>query len=39
MFQPWLAHSYPGVTLAQLYAGDWSLSGYVAMADYIRSEE
>jgi hypothetical protein len=36
MFQPWLAHLFPGVTLASLEAGYWSLSGYVAMADFAR---
>lgn len=38
MWQPWLAHSYPGVTMNQLYRGEWSLAGYVAMADYIKPE-
>lgn len=37
MFQPWFAHMFPGVTLADLYAGNWSLSGYVAMADFARA--
>lgn len=37
MFQPWLAHLFPGVTLAQLQAGAWTLSGYVAMADFARN--
>jgi hypothetical protein len=36
MYQPWLAHLFPGVTLEQLEAGYWSLSGYVAMADFAR---
>jgi hypothetical protein len=36
MYQPWLAHSFPGVTIADLEAGYWSMSGYVAMADYAR---
>jgi hypothetical protein len=36
MFQPWLAHNYPGLTMQELEAGNWSLSGYVAMADYIK---
>ena len=31
MYQPWLAHYFPGVTLEQLEQGYWSLSGYVAM--------
>jgi len=37
MWQPWLTHTFPGVTLGQLLAGDWTLGGYVAMADYARS--
>jgi hypothetical protein len=36
MFQPWLAHLFPGVTLERITAGDWTLSGYVAMADFAR---
>lgn len=38
MLQPWLAHTFPGVTLDQLQAGNWSLSGYVAMADHVREQ-
>jgi hypothetical protein len=37
MYQAWLAHLFPGVTLAELEAGYWSLSSYVAMADLARS--
>ena len=36
MYQPWVAHHYPGITLQQILLGEWSLSGYVAMADYIK---
>lgn len=36
MYQPWLAHLFPGVTLEQLHAGYWSLAGYVAMADFAK---
>jgi hypothetical protein len=36
MYQPWLAHSFPGVTLEQLERGYWTLSAYIAMADYVR---
>jgi hypothetical protein len=36
MYQPWLAHTFPGATLEQLQNGYWTLSGYVAMADYHR---
>jgi len=36
MFQPWLAHWFPGVTLEQLERGYWSLDGYVAMLDFVR---
>jgi hypothetical protein len=36
MFAPWLARHYPGVTMEQLAKGYWSMSGYVAMADYIK---
>lgn len=39
MWQPWVARYFPGVTLAELQAGSWTLSGYVAMADLIRSDE
>ncbi len=39
MFQPWLAHFYPGVTLDQLYEGQWTVSGFVGMRDYIRGQE
>jgi hypothetical protein len=38
MFQPWLAHYFPGVTLAQIEAGSWTLSGYVEMADFARDQ-
>jgi len=38
MYQPWLAHTFPGVTLQQLQAGWWTLAGYVAMADYARGD-
>jgi hypothetical protein len=37
MFQPWLAHLFPGVTLPLLEQGYWSLSGYVAMADFAKT--
>jgi len=36
MYQPWLAHTFPGLNLQQLQQGYWTLSGYVAMADYAR---
>lgn len=36
LYQPWLAHFYPGITLAALEAGYWSMSGYVALADFVR---
>jgi hypothetical protein len=36
MYQPWLAHYFPGVTLEQLEQGYWTLSSYVAMADFAR---
>lgn len=36
MYQPWLAHFFPGVTLLALEEGYWSMSGYVAMADLVR---
>jgi hypothetical protein len=36
MFQPWLAHHFPGLTMQQLLDGYWTLGGYVAMADYAR---
>lgn len=39
MYQPWLAHLFPGVTLATLYAGDWTLHGYVAMHDVAKTRE
>ena len=38
MFQPWLARHYPGLTLEQLQRGNWTLSGYVAMHDYIKAD-
>jgi len=38
MYQPWLAHNFPGLTLQQLQAGYWTLSGYVAMADYAKGD-
>jgi hypothetical protein len=37
MWQPWLAHLFPGVTLQQLEQGYWTLSGYVAMGDFARN--
>jgi hypothetical protein len=36
IYQPWLAHWFPGVTLGQLEAGQWTMAGIVAMADYVR---
>jgi hypothetical protein len=39
MFTPWLAHWFPGVTLRQLERGDWSLAGYVALADYVKESQ
>jgi hypothetical protein len=36
IFQPWIAHLFPGVTIAQLEAGYWSMSGIVEMADYAK---
>ena len=39
MFQPWLAHWYPGVTLPLLEAGYWSVSGYVAMHDSTKAAQ
>lgn len=36
MFQPWLAHVFPGVTMRVLYDGDWTLSGFVAMGDLAK---
>jgi hypothetical protein len=36
MYQPWLAHLFPGVTLASLEQGSWSMSSYLAMADFAR---
>lgn len=38
MWQPWVAHYFPGLTLQQLEAGYWSLSGYVAMYDFVSKE-
>jgi hypothetical protein len=38
MWQPWLAHHFPGVTLQQLEQGWWTLGGYVAMADFVRAQ-
>src|SRR5262245_6051056 len=36
MYQPWLVHVF-GVTLAELEAGAWSLSSYVAMGDFAKA--
>jgi len=36
MFQPWLAHWFPGVTMEQLERGYWSMAGYVGMRDYAK---
>ena len=36
MYQAWLAHYFPGVTMRHLTDGYWTLSGYVAMADLAR---
>jgi hypothetical protein len=36
MFQPWLAHWFPGVTIEQLEQGYWSMELYVGMIDYAR---
>ena len=36
MFQPWLAHWFPGVTIEQLEQGYWSMELYVGMVDYAR---
>jgi hypothetical protein len=37
MWQPWLAHNFPGVTLQQLVEGWWTMGGIVAMADYVKA--
>jgi hypothetical protein len=37
MYQPWLAHYFPGLTLEQLQLGYWSLSTMVAMSDFAKS--
>lgn len=37
MYQPWLAHYFPGVTLEQLVRGNWTLGGIVAMHDFAKS--
>jgi hypothetical protein len=36
MYQPWLAHYFPGVTLLQLEQGYWSLGTYIAMHDSVK---
>jgi hypothetical protein len=36
MFQPWLAHLFPGLTLRELHDGNWTLSGFVGMGDLAR---
>jgi hypothetical protein len=36
MYQPWVAHWFPGVTLEQLEQGSWTLAGWVAMGDFVR---
>jgi hypothetical protein len=36
MYQPWLAHWFPGVTIQQLEQGYWTMGGYVAMLEYVR---
>jgi len=36
MYQPWLAHLFPGLTLEQLAQGYWTLGAYVGMAEYAR---
>jgi hypothetical protein len=36
MWTPWLAHLFPGVTVPELEAGNWTMAGYVAMLDMAR---
>jgi hypothetical protein len=36
MYQAWLAHLFPGLTLEQLASGYWTLSAYVGMAEMAR---
>jgi len=36
MYQPWLAHLFPGVTLEHLAAGYWKLSTYVGMHEMAK---
>jgi hypothetical protein len=36
MYQPWLAHLFPGLTVEQLAQGYWTLGAYVGMADFAR---
>lgn len=36
MYAPWLAHLFPGLTLEQLFAGHWTLSTYIGMAEFAR---
>ena len=36
IYQPWLAHYFPGLTLAQIQEGYWSMQTIVAMYDFAR---
>lgn len=36
MYQPWVAHMFPGITLLDILVGNWTLHGYLAMADQAR---
>ena len=38
MCQPWVMHFYPGVSVRDFERGDWSLSLYVAMWDFVKAE-
>lgn len=36
MCQAWVLHYFPGMTQREFEQGNWSLSGYVAMYDFVR---
>jgi hypothetical protein len=36
MCQAWVMHYFPGMTLDQFERGNWSVSGYVGMWDFVK---
>lgn len=38
MCQPWVMHYFPGMTMREFEQGNWSLSLYLGMWDFVKPE-